>query len=126
MEKHATLSPSEWQIMEHLWQRPHTLMELVAALESSVGWRKSTVATMLLRMEQKGVIHYREQGRTKIFSPSVSREDVTLQEAKSLLQRAFRGSVGQLVHTMAQSDALTKEDIDELYEIIKKAKEDAN
>ena len=55
MEKQAILSASEWQVMQQLWKRPHTLMELVAALEKTVGWSKSTVATMVRRMEEKGI-----------------------------------------------------------------------
>ncbi len=125
MEKPASLSLSEWQVMECLWARPHTLMELVDALGKTVGWSKSTVATMVRRMEEKGIIRYEEQGRTKIFSPAISREDVTARETKSLLQRAYNGSVGLLVSAMAQSHSLTKEDIDELYAILKKAEEDA-
>jgi predicted transcriptional regulator len=50
MEKHL-LSQSEWQIMQLLWQQPHTLMELVSKLSASIGWSKSTVATMVRRME---------------------------------------------------------------------------
>lgn len=125
MEKQSTLSPSEWQVMEQLWERPHTLMELVDALGKTVGWSKSTVATMVRRMEEKGIIRYEEQGRTKIFSPAVSREDVASRETKNLLQRAYNGSVGLLISAMAQSYSLTKADIDELYEILKKAEEDA-
>lgn len=125
MEKQATLSHSEWLVMEYLWQKPHTLMELVDALGKSVGWSKSTVATMVRRMEEKGVIGYEEQGRTKIFSPMISREAVTIRETKNLLQRAYHGSVGMLVSAMAKSDGLTKADIDELYAILKKAEEKA-
>lgn len=125
MEKQATLNHSEWVVMECLWEQPHTLMELVAALSRSVGWSKSTVATMVRRMEEKGLIGYEEQGRTKIFSPAVSREDVTLGETRSLLQRAYNGSVGLLVSAMAKSDGLSKADIDELYEILREAEADA-
>lgn len=125
MEKQATLSHSEWQVMECLWENPHTLMELVDTLGKSIGWSKSTVATMVRRMEEKGIISYVEQGRTKIFSPMVSREAVTIRETKNLLQRAYHGSVGMLVSAMAKSDGLTKADIDELYAILKKAEEDA-
>ena len=49
MEKQAVLSASEWQVMQQLWERPHTLSELVAVLEKKVGWSKSTVATMVRR-----------------------------------------------------------------------------
>lgn len=125
MEKQATLNHSEWLVMEYLWEKPHTLMELVAALGTSVGWSKSTVATVVRRMEEKGIISYAEQGRTKIFAPALSREDVTARETKSLLQRAYNGSIGMLVNAMVQNNSLTKEDIDELYAILRKAEEDA-
>lgn len=125
MEKQAVLSASEWKIMELLWQRPYTLMELVAELGQTIGWSKSTVATMLRRMEEKGIISYTEQGRTKMFSPALSREDVAARETNSLLHRAYNGSIGMLVNAMAQRNDLTKEDIEELYEILRKAEEEA-
>ena len=52
MKKQPSLNQSEWQVMELLWQKPHTLMEMVSALSQSVGWSKSTVATMVRRMEE--------------------------------------------------------------------------
>lgn len=125
MEKLTQLNHSEWLVMEQLWGAPHTLMELVALLGDSVGWSKSTVATMVRRMEEKGIIRYEEQGRTKLFYPVLSREEVAERETQNLLQRAYHGSLGLLVSTMAQRNALTKADIDELYEILKKAEEDA-
>lgn len=125
MEKQPTLNHSEWLVMEYLWQKPHTLMELVAALGESAGWSKSTVATVVRRMEEKGIVSHTEQGRTKLFAPALNRADVTARETRSLLQRAYNGSVGLLVSTMAESKRLTKADIDELYAILKKAEEDA-
>lgn len=125
MEKMQTLNHSEWLVMEYLWQKPHTLMELVAVLGESAGWSKSTVATVVRRMEEKGIVSHTEQGRTKLFAPALNRADVTARETKSLLQRAYNGSVGLLVSTMAESKRLTKADIDELYAILKKAEEDA-
>ena len=126
MEKRSVLTQSEWLLMEQLWQSPHTLMELVELMGDSVGWSKSTVATMVRRMEEKGVISYEEHGRTKVFSPAVTRETVSIHETKSLLQRAYNGSIGLLVSTMAQRNGLTKADIDELYDILRKAEEEAN
>lgn len=124
MDRTAQLNHSEWLVMECVWETPHTLMELVAALGQTAGWSKSTVATVVRRMEEKGILRYEEQGRTKTFYPAISREDVTTRETKSLLQRAYHGSVGLLVSAMAKSDGLTKADIDELYEILKEAEED--
>ncbi len=125
MEKLTELNRSEWMVMECVWENPHTLMELVALLGNSAGWSKSTVATMVRRMEEKGILCHEEQGRTKIFHPAISREAVTIRETKSLLQRAYHGSVGLLVSAMAKSGGLSKADIDELYEILREAEEDA-
>ena len=125
MEKQTVLNHSEWQVMECLWIRPHTLMELVDSLGKRVGWSKSTVATMVRRMEEKGIVTYEERGRTKIFRPLVSREDAASAETSHLLQRAYHGSMGLLVSSMVQRNALSKADIDELYAILKKAEEDA-
>lgn len=125
MEKQIGLSQSEWVLMECLWRRPHTLMELVGELSGTVGWSKSTVATMVSRMEEKKIIAYDMNGRTKIFRPVITREDASVRETKNLLQKAYQGSVGLLVNAMAQSDGLTKADIAELYEILRKAEEGA-
>lgn len=120
----VTLSPGEWQVMEALWEGPKTLMELVRLLKERTGWAKSTVTTMVRRMEDKGLLAYRQEGRTKTFLPAVSREDAAAAETESLLQRAYHGSVGLLVNTLAQREALSRADIDELYAVLRKAEEE--
>ena len=120
----STLSPGEWQVMEALWEGPKTLMELVRLLKERTGWAKSTVTTMVRRMEDKGLLAYRQEGRTKTFLPAVSREDAAAAETESLLQRAYHGSVGLLVNTLAQREALSRADIDELYAVLRKAEEE--
>ena len=40
--KRVALSQSEWTVMEALWERPKTLMELVRELGQSNRWAKST------------------------------------------------------------------------------------
>lgn len=121
MDRQQTVTPGEWHIMELLWQTPRTLMELVTLLSEQQGWAKSTVTTMVRRMDAKGLITYRTEGRTKVFSPAISRDETTLQEARSLLHKAYRDSVGLLVSAMAQQKQLTQKDIDELYAILKEA-----
>lgn len=119
-----SVSASEWQIMELLWNRPHTLMELVYSLAETEGWAKSTVTTMVRRMEAKGLIGYQTEGRTKIFCANVEREEVAAKETATLLRRAYNGSIGLLVSAMAQRNSLTQSDIDELYEILHKAEDE--
>lgn len=119
-----SISPNEWRIMELLWQSPLTLMELVRQLGHSEGWAKSTVTTMVRRMESKGLICYEEEGRTKTFRAAVEKEEVVATETNSLLRRAYDGSIGLLVSAMARRNDLTRSDIDELYAILQKAEEE--
>ena len=123
-EKHDSLTPSEWRVMECLWTGPKTLMELVRLLKDSAGWAKSTVTTMVRRMEEKGLITYELSGRTKIFRAVLAREDAAAVETDSLLERAFHGSVGLLVSSLMERSSLSKADIDELYAILDKAEEE--
>ena len=120
----VSITPNEWHIMELLWQSPLTLMELVRQLGQTEGWAKSTVATMVRRMESKGLIRHKENGRTKTFCAAVEKEEVIATETSSLLHRAYDGSIGLLVSTMAKRNDLTRADIDELYAILQKAEEE--
>ena len=121
MDKQFSVTQGEWPIMELLWQGPKTLMELVSLLSEQVGWSKSTITTMVRRMDDKGLITFHTEGRAKVFRAAISRENVTAQETISLLERAYNGSIGLMVSAMAHRNDLTKDDIDELYSILKEA-----
>lgn len=71
----VNLSAGEWRVMEELWKAPATLMELVRALGESAGWAKSTVSTVVRRMEDKGLIRAEQEGRAKVFYPAIAREE---------------------------------------------------
>ena len=124
MDKKLTVTQTEWSIMELLWEAPRTLMELVNTLGETLCWSKSTVTTMVRRMTEKGLVDYDTDGRTKLFRPAVSRENVVAQETDSLLNRAYRGSLGLMLSTMVNHKRLSKADIDELYAILRQAEEE--
>lgn len=124
-EKAVDLSPGEWRIMEKLWEKsPRTLMELVRELAGDTGWSKSTVVTMVGRLENKGAVAYDEGGRARLYRPTVTRDQAALSETEGLLRRVYRGSVGLLVNTLADGRGLTQEDIDELSAILERAREE--
>ncbi len=124
-EKNITLSAGEWQIMEKLWEHsPQTVMELVHALAPDTGWSKSTIVTMVGRLETKCAIRYDAGGKARLYSPAITRRQAALRETESLLKRIYRGSVGMLVNTLADGRGLSQSDIDELAAILEKAKED--
>ena len=119
-----TLTNSEWYVMDCLWERaPRTVMELVSALGERLGWAKSTTITTLRRMEDKGLVRCEVEGRTRHYFPAVEREGAVLRETRSFLDKVYGGSVGLMVSAMAQDKALTKAEIRELYDILRRAEE---
>ena len=121
---HINLTNSEWYVLDCLWERsPQTVMELVAALHDRLGWAKSTTITTLRRMEDKGLVLCAVEGRTKHYSPAVPRDRAVRGETRSFLNKVYRGSVGLMMSALAEDKALSREEIDELYEILRKAEE---
>ena len=116
------LTNSEWYVLDCLWERaPQTVTELVPILKEKVGWAKSTTITTLRRMEEKGLVRVEVRGRAKHYFPAVERERAARQETRSFLDRVYQGSVGLMVSSMAREKALTREEIEELYAILKEA-----
>ncbi|MCI8593249.1 MAG: BlaI/MecI/CopY family transcriptional regulator [Lachnospiraceae bacterium] len=121
------LQPSEWVIMEKLWEEaPRTLMQLFHALEEEPGWSKSTVSTLLGRMTDKGILTVQEGGKARLYYPGVDREDAALAETESLLERVYQGSVSMMMSTLVRQKALDREEVEELYGILQGLEEKEN
>jgi len=117
------LQQSEWYIMEKLWEEsPRTIVQMYHALKVDPGWSKSTVNTMLGRMVDKGIIYYEEGSKARQYYPKVRREDAALAETESLLQRVYQGSVSMMMSTLVKKKSLSEQEIEELYEILQKAR----
>lgn len=124
MHKNIVLGKSEWVVMEQLWETaPCTYTQLCHTLGEKPGWSRSTVQTMLERMTEKGLLRYEVVGRARQYSPTVSREEVAMSETKSLLERAFDGSASMMMSTLVRKKMLTRQDIDELYDILKETED---
>lgn len=60
-------------------------------------------------------------GRGKDFYPNVDRDEAVTSQTRSFLNRVYRGSVGLMMSAMAEKQELSREEIDELYAILKEA-----
>lgn len=119
----VSLSDGEWKIMNSLWESGEsTITELTASLENETGWDKHIIITMLGRMEKKEAVAHRQGGRAKVFYPLVSREEVSMQETRGFLEKVYRGSLGMMVNAMVADQALSEQEIQELYDILEQAR----
>ena len=117
------LSDGEWTLMKALWEdAPMTITQLTAAMKDSTGWSKHTIISMLSRLEEKGAVAYRHNGRAKEYYPRLQQSEASRSETKRFLEKVYNGSLGVMVHAMVDSHALSQEDIQELSAILEKAK----
>lgn len=121
------LTDAEWRVMELLWQHePQTGRELVEALEKIAGWNRSTTLTLLRRLEGKQAVADETQYGVKAFRPLIRREEAALQETEDFLSRVYQGSLSLMVSTMTQKQALSQEELEELYKILQELEEKAH
>lgn len=118
------LTDAEWKVMETLWRdEPKTIMQITRELQEETGWTKYTVMSFLKRMEDKGAVHFIEGEKAKLYYSDLKREDASLQEAEEFLGKVFEGKLGLMVNAMVKKQALSEEEIKELYAILDTARE---
>ena len=120
------LTASEWNVLNCLWaDSPKTVMQLVAELEKTVGWAKSTTITTLRRMEDKGLVRCEQVGRGKAYTPAVEREQAVVAETHSFLDRVYQGSVGMMMSAMMKQEGFSRAQIAQLRAILDAAEQEA-
>ncbi len=118
--------PGEWRIIECLWEKmPQTLMDIVRAMQKQTSWAKSTITTMIFRMEKKGLIRFEiGQGKAKMIYPVISRAQAAVQETDALLQKVYHGNIVSMVSSLVDGRNIKAAEIAELYVLLDKARED--
>lgn len=108
------LSESELEIMVKLWEadRPLSFEEIYRAVEVH-GWEESTVRSFIQRIMSKGYIQSKANGRSKLYSPSVSRNYIN-RESQSIISRLYDDSVQNFIAGLYKNNALSKQDLQEL------------
>lgn len=117
------ISNSEWKIMEVLWEEsPRTMTQITKELSEETGWTKHTVMTYLKRLEEKGALHFVEGEKAKLYYPDVKKEDAQLNETEEFLGKVFGGKLGLMLNAMVEQKALSQNEIEELYAILEKGR----
>jgi BlaI family penicillinase repressor len=124
LDEKKRLTSTEWEVCECLWERaPLTMTQIAARLTERTGWTRSTGETLVRRMAKKGLLRWEQGAKAKMYYPTVAREDAVAWETKGFLQKVFGGSVGLLVNSMAEREELSREEIGQLYETLRKLEE---
>ncbi len=119
---HISFTPAEWNLMEYLWECISiTGREAAKYCAEHIGWSRTTTLTVLRRLVEKGAVACDESGVRNRYTPLIAREDAALQETDDFLRRVYKGSVGMMLSAITKKQELSKEEIDELREILRQA-----
>jgi BlaI family penicillinase repressor len=95
-------------IMRVLWDRRQaTVAEIHDALRAERGLALTTVATMLSRLEKRGVVSHETRARQFIYQPAITEADVRRTMVSELTEKLFDGDV-----TALMSHLLSNREID--------------
>lgn len=82
----------------------------------------TTIATMLRKMEDRGLVDHETQNRKFIYAAAVAEQDVTRSMADDLVDRLFEGSLAQTVSHLLQTREVDQDELAELESLIRKRK----
>ena len=116
------LTVSEWHLMECLWNRaPCSGKDATAYMAKSVGWSRSTTLTMMRRMTEKHLIECSERDGIFVYNPMIDRQAATMEQTQSFLDRVYHGSLSMMLSAFTEKQALSSEERDALYALLKEA-----
>ena len=102
-------------IMRVLWGRGEaSVAEVHETLEPERGLAPTTIATMLVKLEKKGVVGHRTEGRRFIYRPRVSESLVRRSMVAELTSQLFRGDPTALVSHLLSEHEIDPQELDEL------------
>ncbi|MBU1253726.1 BlaI/MecI/CopY family transcriptional regulator [Qipengyuania sp. DY56-A-20] len=114
------ISDAEHAVMEVLWdQSPRSATDVCDAICETRDWSIATVKTLLSRLVVKGALATEPEGRRFLYRPLIARSTYVGGESQRLVDRLFGGRASSLFAQLAQSEALTEEDLAEMESLLK-------
>ena len=113
------ISEAEHAVMEALWEKsPQTAVEVCEKVCDERGWSMPTVKTLLSRLVAKGAVSTQPDGRRFLYTPLLERVDYVGGESRRLVDRLFGGRAAPLIAHLAETEALSDDDIAEIERLL--------
>jgi len=117
------LSPAQREIMQIVWDRGEvTASDVREILSQQRDVARTTVRTLLERMEEKGWLKHREGGRTYFYSAAQPRGATVAQKVLEVVDGVCGGSPEALVNALLDSRGLTRSELARIRSMLDEAK----
>jgi predicted transcriptional regulator len=104
----VTIPDSELDVLKVLWERGHgTVRDVLTTLrEAGREWSYATVATLLDRLEAKGVVTSDRAALAFVYRPAITEKEVRQKRVQNLVEKLYQGEPGRLVLHLLQEHPL--------------------
>lgn len=129
MSEQHTLGELQLAIMRVIWQRGEaTVADVQEALREERGLALTTIATMLKRLENHGVVEHRLEGRQFVYRAQVTEDLVKSSMVGQLTSRLFKGDPLALLSHLITEYEIDPDELPRLARLIAESEEldDAN
>ena len=117
--KSYRLGDLQLKIMKVLWERGESAVgDVLQALGADADLAYTTVATMLRKMEGRGLVQHVSEGRRFLYRAVVSPDAVTRSMADDILERLFEGRLSDLLSHLLSTREVSREELAELERLI--------
>jgi len=117
------LGDLQLRIMQILWARAEaTVADVHGVLAGERDLAYTTVATMLRKVEARGLVRHQLDGRSFVYRAAVPEEDVSQGMADHLVDRLFEGSLSDMVHHLLRTREVSREELSKLEKMIAEMK----
>ena len=116
------LGDLQLRIMKVLWERSEATVTEVLEELGKGELAYTTVATMLRKMEVRGLVSHRAEGRSFIYTAKVAAEEVSRSMADHLVDRLFEGSLLEAVHHLLTTREVSRDELQKLEKLIAERK----
>lgn len=127
MTNEIDLSPLQLAVLRTVWQRGEaTVAEVHAALEPERRLASTTVATLLSRLEKRGFLAHRMEGRQFIYRSTISELDVRRSMVSELTRTLFQGDPAALVSHLIKTEDIRPGDLERVRALLAARSEEKN
>jgi len=113
------LGDLQLRIMKVLWaQGEATVAQVHKELGPESDLAYTTVATMLRKMEARGLVQHRLEARSFVYQAAIAEAAVSRSMADHLLDRLFEGSLAGMVRHLLSTREVSREELSELERLI--------
>ncbi len=121
------LGDLQLRIMRVLWDHgPANVADVQKKLEGDplayTPLAYTTIATMLRKMEDRGLVRHQEEARRFIYEPAVSQDEVTRSMADDFVSRLFQGSLADTVSHLLDTRDVSPGELAQIEQLIKQRK----